>query len=180
MPRTATQSLSLRDLQSEGNPDGTESLMLITDNGQIRARCHAATGGTKSVLWLFGAGGGLGGPAGGIYYRLARQLVRNGVASLELDYRHPGDLIDCTLDALLGIELLADRGHPDVMLAGHSFGGAVVIRTAVASERVIGVVAMSSQSYGAEGVGRISPRPVLFIHGENDEVLPDTCSRSLY
>jgi fermentation-respiration switch protein FrsA (DUF1100 family) len=44
----------------------------------------------------------------------------------------------------------------------------------------VGVATLSSQTYGAGAVGRLAPRPILLIHGEADEVLPDVCSRDLY
>jgi len=45
---------------------------------------------------------------------------------------------------------------------------------------VVGVAALSSQSYGAEAIADVAPRPVLLIHGEADEVLPPACSRDLH
>jgi alpha-beta hydrolase superfamily lysophospholipase len=64
---------------------------------------------------------------------------------------------------------------------GHSFGGAVVINAALMNENdIIGVAALSSQTYGVGDVAKISPRPILFAHGEDDEVLPYTCSITLY
>ena len=132
------------------------------------------------MLWVFGAGGGLGGPAGGVYTRLARQLLGDGVSSLELAYRRPGDLTGCVADVLLRISYLGTLGRSRGVLVGHSFGGAVVITAGVASEHVIAVAALSSQSYGADLADRLTPRPLLLIHGTGDEVLPDACSRDIY
>ena len=39
---------------------------------------------------------------------------------------------------------------------------------------------MSSQLYGTDWVDRLSPRPLLLIHGTADEVLPEWYSRDLY
>src|SRR5436305_14542486 len=58
--------------------DGAENLELVTDAGSIRCRLHAAPEGNAGIVWVFGAGGGWGGPAGGIYERLARVLQPEG------------------------------------------------------------------------------------------------------
>lgn len=102
---------------------GTERLLFATDAGAITCRLHWSAAGDAAVLWVFGAGGGLGGPAGGVYTRLARPLREAGVTSLELDYRHPGRLDACVADVLLGIAWLLDQSKSRVVLIGHSFGG---------------------------------------------------------
>ncbi len=65
-------------------------------------------------------------------------------------------------------------------LVGHSFGAAVVISAGRVSPVVTAVAGMSSQTHGAERVSDLSPRPLLLIHGESDEVLPPACSITLY
>lgn len=175
-----TRRLELREVGHGPAEEGTERVLLHTSAGTITCRFHDAPGGDTAVLWVFGAGGGLGGPAGGVYFRLGRQLVAEGVASLELDYRRPRDLPGCVADVLLGIEYLATRGRSRVVLVGHSFGGAVVITAGATSEAVIAVAALSSQRSGTDAAGHISPRPLLVIHGSADEILPDACSRDIY
>ncbi len=172
--------LTLRGVEESPGEDGTERVALHTDRGTIRGRYHPAAAGDAAVLWVFGAGGGLGGPAGGIYHRLGRHLVADGIASLELDYRRPADLHNCVLDVLLGIRYLGTRGGERIVLVGHSFGGAVVITAGALSEEVIAVVAMSSQLSGTDLADQVSPRPLLLVHGTADEVLPDRCSRDIY
>ncbi len=182
--RGRTPGLELRDIEQGPAEDGAERVALHTSAGAIRCRFHdapiASGRGDAAVLWVFGAGGGLGGPAGGLYARLARQLVGEGVASLELDYRRPGDLPGCVLDVLMGVTYLGTRGRSRIVLVGHSFGGAVVITAGAASEEVIAVAALSSQTRGTELADRISPRPLLVMHGAADEILPDACSRDIY
>lgn len=65
-------------------------------------------------------------------------------------------------------------------LVGHSFGGAVVISAGALSDDVAAVAALSSQTYGTSLADQVSPRPLLLMHGTNDEILPDTCSRQIY
>ncbi len=174
------QRLELRGVERGPGEDGAEPLLLRTDVGTIICRFHDAPAGDTAVLWVFGAGGGLGGPAGGLYPRLAQHLVGDGVASLELAYRRPGALADCVLDVQLGIDVLGEQGRARVVLIGHSFGGAVVITAGAVSEAVVGVAALSSQLTGTELADRLSPRPLLLVHGSADEVLPDRCSREIY
>jgi hypothetical protein len=178
--RAQALSLALLDVAREPAPDGSETVLLTTDRGGVACRLHAADHGDAAVVWVFGAGGGLGGPAGGVYARLGRQLVADGVASLEVAYRRPGDLAECVLDTLLGAAYVGTLGHTRVVLVGHSFGGAVVITAGAMSEAVVAVAALSSQLAGTRAVGALSPRPLLVAHGTDDEILPDACSRDIH
>jgi len=173
-------TISLIGVERASEADRSERVRLVTDRGAIETRYRAAEGGDAAVLWVFGAGGGLGGPAGGVYARLGVQFAARGVASLELDYRRPGSLAECVADALVGLAWLEAQGRRRPVLVGHSFGGAVVINAGIANERVRAVAALSSQTAGTAGIGALAPRPVLFVHGEADEILPDRCSRDLY
>ena len=180
MPRRDPNlSLELHSIEQGPTRDGVEHLNLKTDTGDIVCRLHPAEG-DAAVIWVGGAGGGLDGPGGGLYPRLAGQLLPHGIASLRLHYRRPNDLLACVLDVLLGVAYLDTRGWTRVTLAGHSFGGAVVIAAGAVGEQVVSVAALSSQTYGADAVADLSPRPVLFMHGTEDEVLPERCSRDLF
>jgi alpha/beta superfamily hydrolase len=167
-------------VEQESVSDGAEDFVLATGSGKIRCRMHRATEGNAGVVYVFGAGGGLGGPACGIYERLARTLQPEGITSLQVDYRRPGDLRLCVEDVLTGVALVESVGVQRTVLVGHSFGGAVVIQAGVASPAVVAVAALSSQTRGGEVVDRLSPKALLLMHGEADEVLPPACSVSLY
>jgi fermentation-respiration switch protein FrsA (DUF1100 family) len=180
MPQMLRHSaISLQDVIHLPESETSERLQLVTSEGALPCRYHPAEG-KHAILWVFGAGGGLGGPAGGLYTRLGRQFRESGTASLELDYRHPGDLEGCILDVLIGLAYLESLGKSRIVLVGHSFGGAVVINAGVTSDAVIAVAALSSQTAGTHAVGKLSPKPVIFIHGEKDEILPPACSRDLH
>jgi len=174
-------TLSLELLGVEQGPlvEGVEHLRLQTDAGLIPCRFHEAPG-DAAVVWVGGAGGGLDGPAHGLYPRLARLLVGQGISSLRIDYRHPNFMETCVLDTLLSIAYLGTRERNRLALVGHSFGGAVAITAGALSEAVAAVAALSSQTYGTELVAELSPRSLLLIHGAADEVLSDDCSRDLY
>ncbi|HWQ55625.1 MAG TPA: alpha/beta hydrolase [Bryobacteraceae bacterium] len=178
MPRSL--SLRLESIEESPLPNGVQEVRLVTDRGTIDCRYHDAPPGEAAVLWVFGAGGGLGGPAGGLYVRLAERLTADRVASLRLDYRRPGDLKACVLDIVSGMAYLEKRERTRVALVGHSFGGAVVIAAAAAEPAVAGVAALSAQIFGTEAVADLSPRPLLLIHGASDEVLPEYCSHDIY
>lgn len=176
MAKGEPSEIRLLGIQSAGNEGEAQIVTLHTNRGNIDTRLHRPPkeGGQAGIVWVFGAGGGLGGPAGGLYTRLAEQLAPEGVTSLRVDYRFPNQLPECTLDVLLGGAYLETLGVTRLALVGHSFGGAVVIDAGVSSDAVVGVAALSSQTYGADAVGQLSPRSLLLIHGSADEVLPDS------
>ncbi len=182
MPPSRTLArLSVLDVRRASVDDGgVESLELLTDRGAIACRMQDALAGDAAVLWVFGAGGGFHGPAGGLYDRLGARLAPEGLASFQVAYRRPADLPDCVLDVLAALDYLAGRGRTRVVLVGHSFGGAVVISAGIASETVIAVAALSSQTAGTSAAARLAPRPLLLAHGTEDEILPDQCSRDIY
>lgn len=172
-------AMTLTEVLRGPEDEVTDLVKLVTSQGTLLGRLHPAEG-DAAVLWVFGSGGGLGGPAGGLYTRLGERFQHRGVASLELDYRRPGELMACTLDVLMGVAWLGSLGKHRIVLAGHSFGGAVVISAGTRSPAVVAVAALSSQTVGTEEVGELSPRPVLFLNGESDEILSPDCSRDLF
>ena len=174
------RALNVVGVEQGAEEDGGRLLTLRTDRGPITCRLHDAAAGDTAVLWVFGAGGGLGGPAGGLYPRLARELVPEGVASLEVAYRHLRNLPECVADVLTGIAYLGTLGRTRIVLVGHSFGGAVVITAGAASEQVIAVAALSSVRGGTDDAPRLSPRPLLLAHGGADEVVPDVHSHDIH
>jgi fermentation-respiration switch protein FrsA (DUF1100 family) len=48
------------------------------------------------------------------------------------------------------------------------------------SPDVKAVVGLSSQTYGAQDVAKLAPKPLLLIHGERDRNLPVKCSHLIY
>ena len=180
----AEEVLTLQVLgYSVGNAPPREAgavLVLHTSRGDIPCLFHPPAGGTRTaVVWVWGARGGYAGPAG-LYRRLARDLAGEGIASLRLDYRYPGFFEESVMDVLAGATFLKGVGFRRLALVGHSFGGAVVIASAPFCDAVCAVVALSPQTYGAQFADRLSPRPLLLVHGEADEVLSPECSRRIY
>ena len=161
--------------------DGATPVRLDTTRGPIDCLLHRSDGdGETAVLWAPGARGGFDGPADGLYADLAQELAGRGIASLRLDYRHPANLDESTLDVLAGVWYLAGIGRTRTALVGHSFGGGVVIAAARYSSHVRAVATLAGQTMGAEDVVLLPPRPLLVVHGEADAVLPVANAALIY
>ncbi len=156
-------------------------ILLRTAQGDIRAIVHGDqdTSTAVGIVWVWGAMGGFDGPADGIYGDLAEKFAPE-ITSIRVDYRDPRMLRESVLDTLVGVSYLAGTGHTRIALVGHSFGGAVVISAAPLSPLVKAVAALSSQTLGARGADRVSPRPLLLVHGEDDTRLSADCSRLIF
>lgn len=172
--------LAIRQAAVAPEPDGSYRLLLRTTRGDLLGHLHVCEGETGAVVMIGGASGGIDGPAGGIYARLAPVLVEAGVTVLRLHYRQPNVFEECVLDALAGLSFLKGVGAERAVLVGHSFGGAVAIRAGGLSSLVSSVVAMSSQLHGTEQVAELAPRSLLLIHGMEDQVLEATASEIIY
>ncbi len=155
-------------------------VVLHTSRGEIECLFHPCEGGKGGVIWVCGALGGFDGPSFGIFSILGKELVENGISSLRLHYRLPGNFDECVLDVLAGVSFLKGIGATDIALVGHSFGGAVVITAGALSPDVKAVVGVSSQTYGAQDVAKLAPKPLLLIHGKRDRNLPVKCSELIY
>ncbi len=180
------------------NPSALEALRPLATSEvavtpSLRHREVFTTRGLLTVLWhepaettrrpaaivaCGGAMGGLLGPGRGLYQELGERWSGRGVSVLRVGYRDPNNLDLCAHDLACGVELARDAGAARVVLLGHSFGGAVAIRTAVVMPRsVVGVVTFATQSAGCEVAGALAGRPLLLFHGERDELLPPESSR---
>ena len=160
--------------------DTGRGLTFRTSRGELTAIMHAATDSQQGVIWVCGARGGFGGPASGLYARLAESFAGEGISSLRLNYRQPNDFPECMLDLLAGTIFLHSTGCQSIVMVGHSMGGAVVIAAGAASKQVSGVVALSPQTYGAHMAGLLSPKPLLVVHGKADTRLPYSCGEQIH
>jgi pimeloyl-ACP methyl ester carboxylesterase len=121
--------------------------------------------------------GGLLGPGHGLYQVLGERWAARGVRTVRVSYREPNNLDLCAHDVACGVEWARDAGAERVVVMGHSFGGAVAIRTAVVMPvSVVGVVTFATQSAGCEVAGALDGRPLLLFHGDRDELLPPESS----
>lgn len=169
----------LTGVKSQPLDGGQSRVILTTSNGDMEGIFHPADG-NSGVIWVCGALGGFDGPSFAIFTVLSHELTDEGISSLRLNYRFPGDFDECVFDVLVAIRFLEQQGVNTVALVGHSFGGAVVIMAGTMSPRVKAVVGLSSQTFGAHCVNELSPRPLLLIHGSRDRNLPAICSQHIY
>ncbi len=164
------------------HPDA-EDVVITSERGPIAALFHDCESPRAALLTVGGFNGGFDGPAEGIYARLAADMPARGIAVLRLDFRvktAPGPIDDGTFDVLAGIDWLAARDRAPVLLIGHSYGGAIVVRAGVRSELVAGVVTLATQTAGIEEIAQLAPRPVLLVHGDADTRLSPRLSRWAY
>jgi pimeloyl-ACP methyl ester carboxylesterase len=148
-----------------------------TSRGLLTVFLHDPPDGVASagaaIVACGGAMGGVLGPGHGLYQRLGERWAERGVAVARVGYRQPNNLDLCAHDLACGVEMLRDAGADRVVVMGHSFGGAVAIRTAVIMpDSVVGVVTFATQSAGCEVAGALDGRPLLLFHGDRDELLP--------
>lgn len=165
----------LTSVQEAATDDIYREYELRTNGATVLVRLYEAAG-SAAVVMVGGVGGDFDSPANGLYPRLALSLQRHGIGTLRVQFRDPIDLDDSMMDVLLGIEFLRSHGADRLGLVGHSFGGAVMIQTALRTPEVVTVVTLATQGFGTEGVEDLAPRSILLIHGYADEVLPPTCS----
>ena len=164
-------------------PGESRIIELDSARGAIRCAWHPAADTEAAVVMVGGGDGGLDGPANALYPDLATDLAARGIAALRLDFRihtFPGPMDEGVFDVLRGVEFLASEGVRRVGLAGHSFGGAVVIEAGVRSELVASVATLATQTAGAQRVAELAPTPLLLVHGLADDRLPPDCSRLLH
>ena len=155
---------------------------VYTSRGLLTVLRHraptAVTPHRAAIVACGGAMGGVLGPGHGLYQRLGERWARCGVEFARVGYREPNNLDLCAHDLACGVELVRDAGADRVVVMGHSFGGAVAIRTAVIMPvSVAGVVTFATQSAGCEVAGALASRPLLLFHGDCDELLPPEASR---
>lgn len=154
---------------------------LYIENGSILCHEFGVPGATRGVLWLGSARDGLDSPGRDLFDRFAMDLTHQGITSLRLRYREPGNLESCVEDALVGIQFLLQNGVESLVLIGYSQGGAVAIEAGAAvPDAVKGVAVVASQSFGTSAVNRLPPRPLLIVQGENDQIVPADCATYIY
>ena len=149
---------------------------LFTMRGLVTLLWHQVPVGVDhrpaAIVACGGAMGGLLGPAEGLYQGLGDTWAERGVPVLRVSYRRPNDMDSCCLDVAAAVQLAADAGAAQVVVMGHSFGGAVAVRVGVVMDEVCGVVTFATQSAGCEVASGLRGRPLLLFHGDADEILP--------
>lgn len=176
------RDLDLKLLRVGAQPlddSGALAVLMDTTRGTIEAILHPVEGGTTAVVCVGGAMGGLEGPADSLYARLPILLSGAKVTVLRVQYRKPNDFEECVLDTLAGCSFLKGIGATDLVLVGHSFGGAVVIKAGQLHEAIRGVASLSPQLYGTREVEQLN-KPLLLVHGMADTILSYEASEDIY
>lgn len=166
------------DLSEVEPGPGTRHTEVLTRAGKLGLLWDGDPGEDGRVLvTCAGAFGGFLGPAGGLYFDLARALAATGVTTVRVDYRQPNHLPACVLDVAVAVDLAERCGGTRFVVIGHSFGGAVAIGAAAAMpEHVVGLATLASQSAGCEPAVDLGGRPFLLVHGDADAVIPVSSS----
>jgi alpha/beta superfamily hydrolase len=152
---------------------GGRHVEVFTMLGLLTILWHGPRDAEHVIVAGGGAMGGLLGPAGGLYPRIGEALAERGMGTMRISYRRPNDLDVCTIDMCAAIDLAARGGGRDAITMGHSFGGAIAVRTACALGDVVkGVITFATQSAGCEQAEELNGRPLLMFHGDRDELLP--------
>jgi dienelactone hydrolase len=152
---------------------GLVHLEIFTTRGLLTILWHGSRSAQSVVLLCSGAGGGVLGPADGLFQDLGTVFARHDIGTLRVGYRRAGDLDLCLLDVLVAADLATRSGARRFVVVGHSFGGAVAIQTAVVLGRcTAGVVTLATQSTGCEVAERLQNVPMLLLHGDQDELIP--------
>ena len=160
---------------------GLRHVEVYTMRGLLTVLWHGDPDAPGVVIVGGGAMGGLLGPADGLYQWLGEQLGApgSGIGVLRVGWRRPNDIDLCTLDLLATADLAARTGATGFVMGGHSFGGAIAVRAAMAmSTWAKGVVTFATQSAGCEEAGGMTA-PLLAFHGTHDEILPMFASEAV-
>jgi hypothetical protein len=152
---------------------GLTHVEIFTSRGLLTVLWHGARTAQSVVLLCSGGGGGVLGPADGLYQDLGTVFARHDIGTLRVGYRRAGDLDLSLLDVLVAADLATRSGARRFVVVGHSFGGAVAVQAAVVLGRcTAGVVTLATQSTGCEAAARLQGTPMLLLHGDQDELIP--------
>lgn len=159
---------------------GTRHTEILTRAGRLGLLWDGEPGEGRVLVACSGAFGGLLGPAGGLYHDLARRLAGEGVCTVRVDYRQPGQLQPCILDAAVAVDLAERVGGERFVLVGHSFGGAVAVGAGASlPDHVVAVATLATQSAGCQPAARLRDRPLLLVHGDADTIVPAASSATV-
>lgn len=160
-------------MATPGAEAGELMVTLRTNHGDLELLLNPCPGETQCAIFIGTEG------AEGVYSRLARELMVDGLTSLRIRPRVPGEFADGVIDVLAACSFLKGIGGEGAVVIGHSYAGAVAIKSGVLSPFVSGVAALAPQRFGTLRVESLG-RPLLLIHGSHDQVLLPLASDDIY
>lgn len=170
---TPVEELGVLAVQEKEVAPGLVHVEVYTLKGLLTVLWHGPREAEACLVAGGGAAGGLLGPADGLYHDLGTALAGEGIGTLRVSWRRPDDIPMCSHDLAAACEMAAVRGARRFVTMGHSFGGAIAVRVAVAFPGLVrGVVTLATQSAGCENASGLEGRPLLLLHGDRDELLP--------
>lgn len=178
---TPLDELGVLAVQEKEIAPGFVHVEVYTWKGLLTLLWHGPRDAEAVLVAGGGAAGGLLGPSGGLYHDLGTALAERGIGTVRVGWRRPDDIPLCSHDMAAACEMAAMRGARRFVTMGHSFGGAIAVRVGVAFPGLVrGVVTLATQSAGCEQAAGLAGRPLLLIHGENDELLPPQVSETVH
>lgn len=156
---------------------GLAHIEALTSAGLLTLLWHGPRHASRVVVCCGGAMGGLLGPGEGLWHDLGVELADRGIGTVRISYRQPNNPGPCVRDVVAVLETAAVTGAERAVALGHSFGGAVAIRAAVAlPDLVVAVATFATQIGGSDVANQMADRPLLLFHGDNDTILPAASS----
>ena len=164
---------------------GLRHIEIYTMSGLVTLLWHGRAESDRVVLCAGGAMGGLLGPGDSFFHELGVTLSsEHNIATIRVGYRRPNDLQACIDDLAAAAILAENNGTESFVTVGHSFGGAVALGAAIEPSPMAaltkGVVLLATQSAGCENAALLNRRPMLLVHGDHDEILPQWSSEVVY
>lgn len=156
-------------------------------HGRLEAIHKMVDGATRAALVLHPHPLHAGTMHNKVVYRTAKALQEAGYETLRFNFRGVGQStgsydkgVGETEDARVALDYLLDhyrRGHQEepqeVLVAGFSFGSLVGLRLGCADHRVARLIAIGVPArMGNLDLLAACHKPVLFLHGEDDEIAP--------
>lgn len=153
---------------------------LHTPRGIVVIKTNNAKSAPKAVLAVGGVGGGFDSPANGLYDRLSGTLEKQDISFIDVSFSQPGNFLQSVYELRAAIQYARRQGAKQFVLIGHSFGGGVVVSTALREPAVSCVISLSGQTFGADRVNELAPRRLHLVHGFFDFIVPRCAAERMY
>ena len=183
-PESAEEMIQLFRVSQAPLPYGEigEGLKFHTNRGEFSGIIHRAEDATQAAIFVCGARSGFVGPGAGPATQTCRRHSRSrGSRPCAWTTGSPTTSWNACSTCSAGVNFLKADGYGPVVIAGHSFGGAVVIAAGANSSHIKGCgFPCAPQTYGAGMAGQLAPRKLLVAHGKADTRLPYSCALQIH